>query len=65
METGKQITGTTESGFFENYYCNESCPWDRWLKGGCDCPEQLRLMEEFKRDVVHKRFLELFLEIGA
>lgn len=64
METGKQITGTTESDFFETY-CNESCPRDRWLKGGCDCPEQLRLISEFKRDVVHELFLEMVLGVGA
>ncbi len=64
METGKQITGITESGFFENN-CNESCPWDRWLKGGCNCPEHLRLISEFKRDKVHELFLELFLGEGA
>ena len=64
METGIQTTGTTESDFFENH-CNESCPWDRWFKGGCNCPEQLRLIEKFKRDVVHELYLEMVSGVGA
>ncbi len=57
-------TGIVESGFFEKH-CNESCPWGKWLKGGCNCPEQLRLVAEFKRDRIHELFLEMVSGVGS
>ncbi len=59
-----EVTGTAESGFFEKY-CNESCPWDRWLKGGCNCPEQLRLVAELNKDRIHELFLDMVSGVGA
>lgn len=50
--------------FFERN-CNESGSWNTWVKGECNCSEQLRLMAEFKRDIVHEIFLDPIIGVGT
>jgi len=63
-KTGIQEQGIVDKQFLETR-CSESCSWDKWFKGGCNCPAQSRLVTELKRDRVHEMFLDLVIGMGA